>query len=286
MHESSYDDCGCCADVHFGALLNQTSRLIRRALDARINAEVSSELSGVRGMVLGDIVRAERQGRDVYQRDIEQWFNIRRSSVTAMLQGMEQDGFITRSAVAKDARLKRLIATEKGRACHKQIEASIARFEDDLQSGIDPQQAAAARAVLEQTLRNAQHFLQEENTKQERGSVKHRKFVMLYLMFRVHPDIDAGPVKVPHFRTSAGRLQTIGQDPHFHSAAVGLFQGFHNIRIVQRIDRNINFLPAAVDHLNNVFLTGGRRRKIHLNALVRLPACRQRRPAKKNTNKN
>ena len=101
MHESSYDDCGCCADVHFGALLNQTSRLIRRALDARINAEVSSELSGVRGMVLGDIVRAERQGRDVYQRDIEQWFNIRRSSVTAMLQGMEQDGFITRSAVAK-----------------------------------------------------------------------------------------------------------------------------------------------------------------------------------------
>ena len=106
MHESSHDDCGCCADVHFGALLNQTSRLIRRALDARINAEVSSELSGVRGMVLGDIVRAERQGRDVYQRDIEQWFNIRRSSVTAMLQGMEQDGFITRSAVAKDARLK------------------------------------------------------------------------------------------------------------------------------------------------------------------------------------
>ena len=170
MHESSHDDCGCCADVHFGALLNQTSRLIRRALDARINAEVSSELSGVRGMVLGDIVRAERQGRDVYQRDIEQWFNIRRSSVTAILQGMEQDGFITRSAVAKDARLKRLIATEKGRACRKQIEASIARFEDDLQSGIDPQQAAAARAVLEQTLRNAQHILQEENTNQERGN--------------------------------------------------------------------------------------------------------------------
>ena len=110
MHESSHDDCGCCADAHFGALLNQTSRLIRRALDARINAEVSSELSGVRGM--------------------------------------EQDGFITRSAVAKDARLKRLIPTEKGRACHKQIEESIARFEDDLQSGIDPQQAAAARAVL------------------------------------------------------------------------------------------------------------------------------------------
>ena len=37
MHESSHDDCGCCADVHFGALLNQSARVIRRALDARIS---------------------------------------------------------------------------------------------------------------------------------------------------------------------------------------------------------------------------------------------------------
>lgn len=170
MPDSSSNECGCCADAHFGALLNQTSRVIRRALDARINAEVTSELSGVRGMVLGDLVRAERQGRDVYQRDIEQWFNIRRSSVTAMLQGLEQDGFITRCAVEKDARLKRLVVTEKGRACHAQIESCIARFEEDLQSGIDPQQAAAARVVLEQTLRNALHVLEEENTPQERGN--------------------------------------------------------------------------------------------------------------------
>ena len=156
MHESSYDDCGCCADVHFGALLNQTSRLIRRALDARINAEVSSELSGVRGMVLGDIVRAERQGRDVYQRDIEQWFNIRRSSVTAILQGMEQDGFITRCSVEKDARLKRLAATPKGVAYHDRIRASIDRFEQELQQGLTPEEMAATRVVLNKILHNAQ----------------------------------------------------------------------------------------------------------------------------------
>ena len=35
MHEPSPNDCGCCADVHFGALLNQSARVIRRALDAR-----------------------------------------------------------------------------------------------------------------------------------------------------------------------------------------------------------------------------------------------------------
>ena len=169
MCVESQNECGCCADVHFGALLNQTARSYA-ALDARISG-VNPDLSGVRGMVLGDIVRGNRSGRDVYQRDIEQWFNIRRSSVTATgCRGWTQDGFITRCAVEKDARLKRLVATDKGRACHEQIEACIAKFEDDLQAGIDPQQAAAARAVLELTLKNAQHILEEGNITQERGN--------------------------------------------------------------------------------------------------------------------
>ena len=37
MCVESQNECGCCADVHFGALLNQTARVIRRALDARIS---------------------------------------------------------------------------------------------------------------------------------------------------------------------------------------------------------------------------------------------------------
>lgn len=94
-----------CVNKHFGALLSHTSRMLRRAMDTRIAAEVTPELTGVRGMLLGEIICANNENRDVYQRDVEQWFHIRRSSVTAILQGMEQDGFITRCSVEKDARL-------------------------------------------------------------------------------------------------------------------------------------------------------------------------------------
>lgn len=107
-------------------------------MDTRIAAEVTPELTGVRGMLLGEIICANNENRDVYQRDVEQWFHIRRSSVTAILQGMEQDGFITRCSVEKDARLKRLAATPKGVAYHDRIRASIDRFEQDLQQGLTP----------------------------------------------------------------------------------------------------------------------------------------------------
>lgn len=147
---------GCCGEEHFGALVGQTFRVIRRALDARIAAEVTPELTGARGMLLGEIVRANKENRDVYQRDVERWMQIRRSSVTAVLQAMEQDGFITRCSVAQDARLKRLSATPKGVAYHERIRLSIDNFERELQRGVKPERQAIARAVLEQILVNAQ----------------------------------------------------------------------------------------------------------------------------------
>ena len=65
--------------------------MLRRAMDTRIAAEVTPELTGVRGMLLGEIICANNENRDVYQRDVEQWSHIRRSSVTAILQGMERE---------------------------------------------------------------------------------------------------------------------------------------------------------------------------------------------------
>ena len=86
---------------------------------------------------------------------------LRRSSVTAVLQAMEQDGFITRCSVAQDARLKRLTATPKGVAYHERIRLSIDNFERDLQRGVQPEQQAVARAVLERILSNAQSVMGE-----------------------------------------------------------------------------------------------------------------------------
>ena len=155
QHDSACTSDDCMSE-HFGALLSHTARMLRRAMDTRIAAEVTPELTGVRGMLLGEIICANNENRDVYQRDVEQWFHIRRSSVTAILQGMEQDGFITRCSVEKDARLKRLAATPKGVAYHDRIRASIDRFEHDLQQGLTPEEMAAARVVLNQILHNAQ----------------------------------------------------------------------------------------------------------------------------------
>ena len=65
--------------------------------------------------------------RDIFQRDIEEEFDIRRSSVTSVLTLMEKNELIKRVSVTEDARLKRLILTDKGvyiyESIFKEIEA-------------------------------------------------------------------------------------------------------------------------------------------------------------------
>lgn len=52
--------------------------------------------------------------QDVFQKDLEAVFKIRRSTATSILKLMERNGYITRSSVDYDARLKKISLTSKG----------------------------------------------------------------------------------------------------------------------------------------------------------------------------
>lgn len=58
--------------------------------------------------------------RDIYQKDLESKFCISRSTATNILKRMEKKGYIERIPVEKDARLKKIILTEKARKIQRQ----------------------------------------------------------------------------------------------------------------------------------------------------------------------
>lgn len=74
----------------------------------------------------------ENKDRDVYQKDIESVFAISRSTVTNILKLMEKKGYITRTSVDSDARLKKIELTNKGiitdNILKKEIVESEVRF--------------------------------------------------------------------------------------------------------------------------------------------------------------
>ena len=146
-----------------GGILHHTAHEIRRALDVRIAAEISPELTGMRGMVLGYIVRGTDAGQEVLQRDIEARFHIRRSSVTALLQGMEQANLVVRCPVEQDARMKKLVPTPYGLHCHTKINTVIEAHEAGVLSGISEAELAALRLTLQKMLDNL-HEMEAHDT--------------------------------------------------------------------------------------------------------------------------
>ena len=81
--------------------------------------DMAMSVDGMTGMqmrLLGHLRMKEALGECVYQKEIEEIFRIKRSSVTSVLQTLEKKNMIIRESVPGDARIKKLVLTDKARA--------------------------------------------------------------------------------------------------------------------------------------------------------------------------
>jgi DNA-binding MarR family transcriptional regulator len=119
----------------------------------RINRTVSNnmskfEITGAQAHII-NFIQIESLKGDVFQRDIEKEFDIRRSTVSNALQLMEAKGFIIRLSVQSDARLKKITLTEKGMAVQKIVNEIIVQSEMKLREALNDQEFKTLLSVIE-----------------------------------------------------------------------------------------------------------------------------------------
>ena len=134
-----------------GRMINTLSHQLKRRMC--VHEDEDSLKTNMQRLVLRYILFQSLQ-RDIYQKDVEKEFQIRRSTATGTLQILEKNGFITREPVEKDARLKKLVPTEKAKGVRKHILGNIRYVEDLLVRGIPEEKLAVCREVLERMSAN------------------------------------------------------------------------------------------------------------------------------------
>jgi len=110
------------------------NNLVRREIENSSNRQYIESVTGTNGWVIGYLIR--NKDRDVFQRDLEVEFSIRRSTVSSILKRMEKNGLIRRETVAYDARLKKLVPTEKSYKINDLIMEDLAKVEKKLRNGL------------------------------------------------------------------------------------------------------------------------------------------------------
>ncbi|WP_334329385.1 MarR family winged helix-turn-helix transcriptional regulator [Companilactobacillus sp. HBUAS59699] len=132
----------------FGTLIKQANNAVNRDADkfAQRLGLTSVQISII------DYVSHEENVRNIFQKDVEREFNIRRATATSALKLMEERDLIVRVSVKQDARLKRIILTPRARNLAKQINEYFNQTEERMIQAMGTENKNIFRNALKQVI--------------------------------------------------------------------------------------------------------------------------------------
>lgn len=102
-----------------------------------------------------------RHEEPVYQRDLENHFLVRRSTISKVLRLMEEKGMIQRLSVHDDARLKQIVLTDYGRRIHGEAVRHAQMLEGKLYSNFTEEEMDTLLLLLKKLEHNMEETEKE-----------------------------------------------------------------------------------------------------------------------------
>lgn len=136
-----------------GKYIRIVSRQIKRDMDETLN---EYHVTGVQSMIIQYIYKKSKE-KEVFAKDIEEEFNMRKATIAGIIQLMEANGLIEREAKEEDSRLKRIQLTPKALEIEKVIEEQINCVEKKLIDGMKKEEQELFLQFLKRASNNLCH---------------------------------------------------------------------------------------------------------------------------------
>ena len=139
-------------DTMIGPRIQRLAKHSHRYLEQMPSFKSIEKVTGTKAWIIGFL--AQQEACDVYQRDFEKTFGISRSAACKLIDRMEESDLIRRENVPGDARLKRLVLTEKAVLMNEQIEQELSAFNALLVKGFSEEELDQLRSYLDRMEKN------------------------------------------------------------------------------------------------------------------------------------
>ncbi len=136
--------------------LRSLSHLIYRFIESLPNKKQIESMTGTNGCIIGYL--NENSDHDVFQKDIEKAFGITRSTASKVINLMEQKGLVERQSVSCDARLKKIVMTDKSKAISHLMAEDMDLVESVLTDGFSPEEKKALYNYLKRMKQNLKSY--------------------------------------------------------------------------------------------------------------------------------
>lgn len=140
--------------------LRSLSHLIYRFIENLPNKKLIESMTGTNGCIIGYL--AENSDHDVFQKDIEKAFGITRSTASKVINLMEQKGLVERQSVSYDARLKKIVMTDKSKSISHLMAEDMTLVESVLTEGFSLDEKKALYSYLKRMKQNLKSYYLKE----------------------------------------------------------------------------------------------------------------------------
>lgn len=140
------------SEQKLGLEIMRISTLIRRCADNTIPLQQVNNITGSNGWILQFL--AEHEGENVFQRDLQNSFSVTRSTISKVVKLMESKGLIRRESFFSDARLKKLVLTDRGREIYQLASAGNNELETRMTRGFSQEEMETLMSLLVRISKN------------------------------------------------------------------------------------------------------------------------------------
>lgn len=118
-----------------GYHIKTLNNLMKRNIDKHFGPQ-HDRATMMQTWIIGFVQLRDSEGKDTFQKDIEEEFSINRSTTSEMLTLMSKRNLIERVPVDYDGRLKKIVLTQKSLEIHKWINQTMIQLHKKLTYGL------------------------------------------------------------------------------------------------------------------------------------------------------
>lgn len=134
-----------------GLEIRNVANRLKREIHKNFDFEIGRN-TGLHAIMIGYIKK--NSDRDIFQKDLENEFSMRRSTASRMLRLMEHNGVIARVPVKEDARLKKIVLTKKAITIFDEVNEIAMNMEKKISKDISKEELDVFFSVIDKIKKN------------------------------------------------------------------------------------------------------------------------------------
>ena len=134
-------------------LMEKYDKLNRRIRRYFASYFTDTPITSIQALILHYMI-VESEKRDIFPKDLEEFLEIKGSSVTSLISNLERNGYLRRESLASDGRYKKLVLTEQTLAIQDDITERISEYMHSIFVGISEDDLKIFEKVIMQMTEN------------------------------------------------------------------------------------------------------------------------------------